>query len=521
VSIRYLEADDPHSQFGREIYDFCIIGAGAAGIYLATRLAEGGKRVVVVEAGGKASKSAFELGFEPVFTAHQYSGALEGRAFGLGGTTARWGGALVPHTELDIPTHNENTFAAWKSIVEAVKAHGTNVLRNLGYDHIDPFQARSLRGSSIRPLVVQPSIHAPFRSRNFGRLLDRICLTGTITFLLHSVAARWTVKESGDKVQIIAVEALSSGRQRVGISAASFIVAAGALESARILLEIARDAGRPLHPAAAVGCYLSDHLSAKVGDVLQPDRAADAFGPRFVGRWMTSYRFIDAARDENLPRWFGHLVFEIDGAAFSIARTVLASLQQRKRPAASPREVVVALGGLLKLADARYRRGLLHIPRGTKVHLRLDMEQLPVRDNCIRLGKEIDAYGRPRAEVHWRTSNADAERMQECATRLIKLWSKPETRLPALGSSGWLLAPSKIHDAYHPVGTCMMGEHGDAVVDTALRVRGAKNLWSISTGVLPSAGAANPTFTMLCLAERLSLLLLEGSERNKSPALIC
>ena len=49
-----------------------------------------------------------------------------------------------------------------------------------------------------------------------------------------------------------------------------------------------------------------------------------------------------------------------------------------------------------------------------------------------------------------------------------------------------------------------MGEDGQAVVDRDLRVHGVENLWLTSTGVLPSAGTANPTFTMLCLTHKLA-----------------
>ena len=61
----------------------------------------------------------------------------------------------------------------------------------------------------------------------------------------------------------------------------------------------------------------------------------------------------------------------------------------------------------------------------------------------------------------------------------------------------------KPHDAYHPVGVCRMGTDSEAVVDQNLKVWGIENMWVVSTAVLPSAGTANPTFTMLCLAEAL------------------
>src|ERR1700722_18612096 len=82
--------------------DVCVIGAGAAGLYMASRMARQGVAVTLVEAGGSTCGSGQSAGIESVFSASYYRGAVEGRAFGWGGSTSRWGGLLVPHSELDI-----------------------------------------------------------------------------------------------------------------------------------------------------------------------------------------------------------------------------------------------------------------------------------------------------------------------------------------------------------------------------------------------------------------------------------
>lgn len=85
---------------------------------------------------------------------------------------------------------------------------------------------------------------------------------------------------------------------------------------------------------------------------------------------------------------------------------------------------------------------------------------------------------------------------------MLELWNKGA--LTRLRTVNGLVDEVKPHDAYHPVGTCRMGEDGEAVVGRDLKVRGFANLWVASTGVLPSAGTANPTFTMLCLTQQLA-----------------
>jgi choline dehydrogenase-like flavoprotein len=124
------------------------------------------------------------------------------------------------------------------------------------------------------------------------------------------------------------------------------------------------------------------------------------------------------------------------------------------------------------------------------------------------------------ASIHWRVSDQDLASITTLAHNFFSHWPGERTDLPVLharviGNDG-----SKPYDAYHPVATCRMGEDAEAVVDHALKVWGVENLWVVSTGVLPSAGTANPTFTMLCLAQGLvdHLSQLEQTHASTSAA---
>lgn len=69
--------------------DVCVIGAGAAGIYLATQWVQRGHSVVLVEAGPKTGIDAAAIGFEAIFAEGHYPGATSGRFFGMGGSMPR------------------------------------------------------------------------------------------------------------------------------------------------------------------------------------------------------------------------------------------------------------------------------------------------------------------------------------------------------------------------------------------------------------------------------------------------
>jgi glycine/D-amino acid oxidase-like deaminating enzyme len=512
-------------------YDVCVVGAGAAGIYVAHRLAERGTRVLVLEAGGQRSVDGTALGIQTSLAGSTYRGASLGRAFGLGGTTRRWGGQLVPYLDGDAARAEPHLAHAWRHVVNVVARQSERVRSVLGLRQpagprsaAGPFArvAARLRASGVE-LVASDIL--PFRRRDLSRLLrPRYPGRGAVDVCLHAMVRAWVVsaRDSGARIEALTVRA--AGRD-LEVRAPAFLLAAGALESARILLEI--EAALPVSPfrGRSIGRGLSDHLSCTVARV--PARSAPAIGewfaPRFESGHLRSARLLEAGPPTASPRGFFHFIFERQEPAFDLARQALEAWQTRRWPElAAPelaaRELGRSLGGLAALAWGRVVRARLHVPRGTPVHLQLDIEQAPCAGRGVSLGGERDGFDRRVARLDWDVSPADLAHAVAMAQRFARAFHGHARELSELE----LLDPIRLGltplDAFHPTGLCRLGADDAAVVDLELRVRGLDNLWALSTGVFPSAGSANPVLGMLCLGEELTARLAAAASRARGVA---
>jgi choline dehydrogenase-like flavoprotein len=487
--------------------DVAIVGAGAAGLLLAATLAQQGVAVAVLEAGGSISAGEQKLGAEAVVEGGVYRATREGRAFGLGGTTALWGGQIVPHSEFDFRAQ-EAGFDFWRHLVAIVERRAGAVCATLGLtptcrwfhaaECIPPAAVAALRG---RGLEIVTGDWLPFRRRNLAFLAER----GTFDVYLNAPACGWEIAtEAGGAARIRSVTA-RAGEKTLSVQAREYVLAAGAIESTRVLLEIERSLGREFRAGSELGRGLADHLSCRVADVLPEDlgRCAETFAPRFRSGRMRSFRFVERGAPPGSPRGFFHFIFDTENAGFALARKVLQGVQGRAMPRVTLAEAVRGAAGIGALGWERFVRRRLHVPRGRPAHLQLDIEQARNPGNRIALSDSRDAAGRPRASVQWSVSRADEEAIQWMAAGFLAAWGGAPA-LPRLAAALGDASSLKPHDVYHPVGTCRMGTDAGAVVDPESRVHGAANLSVASTAVFPSAGTANPTFSMLCLAAELA-----------------
>src|SRR6516225_4946042 len=112
-----------------------IIGGGIAGLLLAAKLRAHGFRVVVLESGGREQKEETHPLNRVITIADQYRGAMHGRFRCLGGTSTRWGGALIPFLPSDLAARPYLELPGWPVRIEALQPHLVEIENVFGIAH--------------------------------------------------------------------------------------------------------------------------------------------------------------------------------------------------------------------------------------------------------------------------------------------------------------------------------------------------------------------------------------------------
>ncbi|MEZ5239396.1 MAG: GMC oxidoreductase, partial [Microthrixaceae bacterium] len=283
----------------------------------------------------------------------------------------------------------------------------------------------------------------------------------------------------GTTVSHMAVRTLSGNEYSV--SAASYVLALGGIENARLLL-----ASRASDPAGLgntgdlVGRYFMDHIEGSVATLVTPLEAPSIYlGGRF-----------DLARAALRPSEELLRSEELAGVAFV--------MDPLDAPAGAAGGEEVDLASVSAVLGAVTGRGT----RAYSLGIRAEPEPNP--ESRITLIEARDSLGTPRVDVHRVLTAGDHRRLRRSVEVLAK-------EIGAAGT-GWIRVEDildgtdePLQYGWHHMGTTRMGtDPRSSVVDPDCRLHSTDNLWIAGSSVFPSAGYANPTLTIVALALRLA-----------------
>jgi choline dehydrogenase-like flavoprotein len=303
--------------------------------------------------------------------------------------------------------------------------------------------------------------------------------------------------------RIVEVHASTAGGGSLRVAAQILVLAAGAIENARLLLLNSAAEGIGLDGRRWVGLCFMEH----------PRDTAMTLAPA-TPDIIRRASFYDVFTASDGTPVIGRLAFADGPPADTALPNMSVALQPLERASSGFRNLLRRVSHDRSRAGygwSRHRDAAESIDR---FRLCVSLEQRPDPSNRITLGASRDSLGQPRAVLHWRW-HADAQAQLENLRKLIA----SELQSARIGETTWTSGSVPDPNAGHHAGTTRMAsapEHG--VVDVDGRVFGSDNLYVTGASVMPTAGSADPTLTIVALALRLAARLASDTSRGFATA---
>lgn len=538
------------------MFDVCIIGSGPAGIITAlefTRL-NPGKNAVLIEYGHIDQKRTNELddtiqNVNPV----NHHDPYECTNKGLGGTSATWGGRCVMYDKVDfIDRPILQGGCTWSTdLLEEVTNYlpqaanyfecGSSVF-NL--NDIPQFKNQRIAENFVNGVVTDSVLERWSMPTRFGKKYAKeIASRNNLTVLEGFEARDFFFSDSSDMASGLLIRNINTKETRE-IKAKTFVLAAGAQETTRILLRNPQLFESLGSPPTALGKYYQGHLSGKVASVKfkgNPNKTDFSFlrdeaGVYLRRRFQFSDEFLVKQNLLNTAIWLDNPLYyeprhRSGPMSFIYLAMIMPFLGKRLAPPAIAHSVTSGkahgvlqhIGNIMRgFPDSlstpafiffkryclqRKLPGVFLFSPNNHYALHFHAEQVPDISNRMELGSDGETL-----VIHYSITDADIASvirlhevldswLKECGCGEIDYWYDKE-ELPKVIRS---MSRSGLHQS----GTTRMADSPDrGVVDRDLKLWGTENIFVCSSSVFPTSSQANPTFLLgafaIRLAERLS-----------------
>ncbi|HRY03739.1 MAG TPA: hypothetical protein P5256_11450, partial [Beijerinckiaceae bacterium] len=430
----------------------CIIGSGPAGIALALELAAQGRPSLVLESGGERASSAQDLSAAEIVDSSVHDDMSIAVARRLGGASNLWGGRCMPLDPCDFEPRPFAQGARWP----------------IGFDDIAPYYEAACRYATCgEPVFEAPILGARGADDDFSfESIERASNTPK----MHKAHARELAAsqridlrlgatvvdfEIADNGAIEAAMIAGADGERRRIVADRFVIAAGGLESTRLLMIAQRRRPEMFGGAdGPLGRYYMGHVIGEIADIFfRDDRFDDAFdllrdghGSYTRRRFTPSLALQQAQGLPNICFWPivppiadpRHRSGALSAVALALSTPVLKNIllpeairirhvgphvdwlpHLRNVMSDAPRMAAF----LLRFVYRRYLSseripGYFIRNRSMRYGLSYHCEQSPRADSRVTLADATDRFGAPRLRVDLRFSREDAEGVVRAHERL-------------------------------------------------------------------------------------------------------
>ncbi len=494
--------------------DICIVGTGAAGISIALDWIDSGYKVILLEGGGFDYDDQVQELYNGKLTGQPYYPMKSSRLHYFGGSTMHWGGMCAMFDELDFEKRDWVPHSGWPIKLQDIAAHypKANDILDLGPYEWD-VEYWTKKDPKMIPLPLDKNVvwnkmwHFSPPTRFGTKYKDTLVNAKNIHLYTYANVVDITAGENVKNIQSVTVKN-HAGRTHT-VKAKYFILACCSIQTARLLMASNKQAPAGLgNDRDLVGRYFMEHPELKTGELwltktdelklyqIEKVRAELAFHPQV----QKEFQLLNGTVALNpLP----------------LVKNVKANVQtwNEDDPRKSLKKNQDDYGTTPKRNFFQKVMDKISPPKEEKsfqsYELYTRIEQAPNPDSRVVLSDEIDALGVPRANLHWSMQPIDKYTVRKLNTLVgqlvgeagigrVRLYdfllNEKDQSMPDFTSGGW-----------HHIGTTRMSDTPQTgVVDKDCKVFGLDNLYIAGSATFPTAGAINPTFTVVAISLRLS-----------------
>ncbi len=456
--------------------DLCIIGAGAAGLALASEFFDSSKKIIVIESGDKEYSEKTQQLYSGKSTRSPYD-VTNSRLRFLGGSTNHWEGMCCPLDASDFKKKEWLEGSGWPITYEQITPYYTRAARflNLSGTSNSDF-------SSPKDLLPNPHgfkygawryAHAMMPD---SALPQGIYTKKNIRVILNSNLV--DVKKDNTSIRSVTLKTLEG--QSFLVKAKQYVLACGGIENARLILAL--DALKDL--SDVTGKYFMEHPRFEVGQLFTYAK------PNELKPFEQDLDKVDQPEviynitpDDELMKKFSLL------NCCSVVRDIS---KVKNAP-------------LIAAYMARFFRKNPELMWQSTLFMRT--EHAPSQDNYVSLDDQKDALGMPRTKLSFSLGEKEWESARQFTLLLAEYFGYHSMGVIKIAPwlreyKGW---PKYTLWSQHHMGTTRMGNtRADSVVNADCKMHGLDNFYIAGSSVFPTSGWANPTYTIVALAIKLA-----------------
>lgn len=442
--------------------NICIIGAGAYGSYIINVLLKQhpSSKITLVEVGNSNIRSEKEMGYLSFIKKRIYNGLRNGRYFGFGGTTEKWGGQLLTFSSSDFK--NPDPFMS--EIIRLNEKHKETVLSRfkLNDNTSDKFVTDRL--------FIKTGIWLSVFKRNFFKYFN-IFKSKQLVIISNARVSK-ILKEGKVIKQIIYVK---DGKDCI-LTSDYYFLTPGAFESARILLSSGFNSFDKV--------YFSDHISQKVFKIKKTTQIGnDDFVFKLNKFSLVTKRLIGEYKNNS---FYIHPVFNMD---FPIFKSLKSLLFSKKISLSIIKDVLLNIPQAFEFFWSILYHKKIYVYK-SEWFLYIDIDN-PTSDSYVELSIQKDKYGINGLNVNYDIGKEASTIFNYAKNQVLDYLISNNIEFEILTNE---IDIDNIEDIYHPH---KMFNYNDL----PSYFSEYDNMLMINTGILSRSGGINPTAALFPVIE--------------------